>query len=177
MTKKQAGIICTLLALIVCTALLAAKLNNGGLNDPTDLSSIITTENLDENKTDDEKDKETIGTADFFYNARSEREQSDAKLSESLKAIVNNENTSKEQKDEANSRLQKIAMRQEKQRNVELNIKNKGYEDALCEISENDDKANVIVRSEELTEEEGALIQEIVQNVANIKEVSIEFKN
>ena len=38
MTKKQLGIICTLLALIVCTAILAAKLNNGGLNDPTDLS-------------------------------------------------------------------------------------------------------------------------------------------
>ena len=32
MTKKQVGIIFTLLALIVCTAILGAKLNNGGLN-------------------------------------------------------------------------------------------------------------------------------------------------
>lgn len=38
MTKKQCGIIFTLLALILCTGVLAAKLNNGGLNDPTDLS-------------------------------------------------------------------------------------------------------------------------------------------
>ena len=30
MTKKQVGIIFTLLALIVCTAILGAKLNNGG---------------------------------------------------------------------------------------------------------------------------------------------------
>ena len=36
MTKKQVGIRFTLLALIVCTAILGAKLNNGGLNDASD---------------------------------------------------------------------------------------------------------------------------------------------
>ena len=41
MTKKQCGIIFTLLALILCTGVLAAKLNNGGLNDPTDLSQVL----------------------------------------------------------------------------------------------------------------------------------------
>ena len=40
MTKRQIGIICTLLALIVCTALLAAKLNEEGLNTPSDLNNV-----------------------------------------------------------------------------------------------------------------------------------------
>jgi len=45
MTKKQCGIIFTLLALIICVGVLAAKLNNGGLNDPTDLSQVLSTDN------------------------------------------------------------------------------------------------------------------------------------
>lgn len=167
MTKKQAGIICTLLALIVCTALLAARLNNGGLNDPTDLSTIIT---------NDATDKETISNQDFFYNAKSEREQKDASLVQNLRTIVDNKNTSEEQKNEANKELQKIALKQDKQKTIELNIKNKGYEDAICEISDNQDKANIIIKATELIEKDGAVIQEIVQSSSNIKEVTIELK-
>ena len=48
MTKKQCGIIFTLLALILCVGVLAAKLNNGGLNDPTDLSQVLSTEKVNE---------------------------------------------------------------------------------------------------------------------------------
>ena len=141
------------------------------------LSAIITTDNVDENKNDYEKDTETISTTDFFYNARSEKEQNDAKLSQNLKAIVDNQNTSQDQKKEASEKLQKIALKQGKESKIELEIKNKGYEDALCEISEDEHKANVIVKAEELSEEEGAVIQEIVQNASGIKEVTIEFKN
>ena len=41
MTKKQMGIIFTLLALIVCTALLAGKLNKEGLNSPQNISDVL----------------------------------------------------------------------------------------------------------------------------------------
>ena len=50
MTKKQCGIIFTLLALILCVGVLAAKLNNGGLNDPTDLSQVLSTEKVNESR-------------------------------------------------------------------------------------------------------------------------------
>ena len=68
MTKKQAGIICTLLALIVCTALLAARLNNGGLNDPTDLSTIIITDDeaVKEDEGENENETETLSTTRIF---------------------------------------------------------------------------------------------------------------
>ncbi|MBD7910015.1 MULTISPECIES: SpoIIIAH-like family protein [Clostridium] len=177
MTKKQLGIICTLLALIVCTALLAAKLNNGGLNDPSDLSTVLSTEDKNQSDKEDKKDTETLSQTDFFLDARSEREQKDAATIQSLKSISENANTTSEQKASATSELQKVTIKQDKQKTIELNLKNKGYDDALCEISNDQKKANVIVKTaNSVSEKEGAEIQEIVQNAANIKEVSIEVK-
>lgn len=183
MTKKQLGIICTLLALIVCVALLATKLNNGGLNDPSDLSTMLsaneetqTSNGADENPAS-EGDTQTISSQDFFYQSRSEREQKDAATVQSLKAIVDNSNTSNEQKASANTELQKLTMKQDKQKTIELNIKNKGYNDALCEISGDEKKASIIIQSDNhLTEKDSAEIQEIVQDVASIKDVTIEIK-
>ena len=59
MTKKQCGIIFTLLALILCTGVLAAKLNNGGLNDPTDLSQVLSSETITQNNTEVENESDT----------------------------------------------------------------------------------------------------------------------
>jgi stage III sporulation protein AH len=175
MTKKQVGIIFTLLALIICTALLAQKLNTGGLNDPTDISAVLAEDNLnDENNAIDET--ETMSTQDFFNLARSEREQKDAVVVQNLNELIDNQNTVDEQKVDATKELQKIILKQDKQKTVELNIKNKGYEDVLCEISEDQSKASVIVRADDLDEKAGAVIQEIVQNASNIKEISIELK-
>lgn len=186
MTKKQLGIICTLLALIVCTALLAAKLNQGGLNDPSDLSAALITNDTastntsDDNKKDNKneaKDTETISKTDFFFNARSEREQREASTIQQLKSISDSANASKEQKTSATNELQKIALRQEKEKSIESKVKNKGYDECLCEISEDQTKASIIVQSTiGLDEKAGAEIQEIVQNTSNIKEVTIEVK-
>ena len=176
MTKKQLGIICTLLALIVCTALLAAKLNNGGLNDPSDLSAVLSTEDQ-KNNGEGTVDTATISQQDFFYESRSEREQKDATTIQSLKAIADNQNTTAEQKASATDQLQKSTLKQDKQKTIELNIKNKGYADALCEISEDQKKASIIVKAEAgLSEKDGAVIQEIIQDAANIKDVTIEVK-
>lgn len=175
MTKKQVGIIFTLLALIICTALLAGKLNNGGLNDPTDISAVLKEENLN-NEENQGEETETISSQDFFIVARSEREQKDAVVVQNLNELIENENTVGEQKVDATKELQKIILKQDKQKTVELNVKNKGYEDVLCEISEDQSKASIIVKADTLEEKDGAVIQEIVQNASNIKEVSIELK-
>jgi len=67
MTKKQCGIIFTLLALILCVGVLAAKLNNGGLNDPTDLSQVLSTEKVND------QDTEALSQQNYFYDTRSSR--------------------------------------------------------------------------------------------------------
>ena len=174
MTKKQFGIIFTLLALIVCTALVAAKLNNGGLNDPGDLSQVLSGDNTEK---DDDKDTETISQKDFFIDSRSAREQNDAKTVQSLKGVVENKNATDAQKVDASAELTKIIKIQGQQNKIELNIKNKGYDEALCEITNDQTKANITVKAPNgVSEKEGAVIQQIVQDASNIKDVSIEVK-
>lgn len=177
MTKKQCGIIFTLLALILCTGVLAAKLNNGGLNDPTDLSQVLSSETItqDNSQIENESDIETLNNQNYFYEARSEREQKDSATIQSLNAIISDSNTSKEQKDEATKELTKKTMVKDNEGRIELDIKNKGFEDALCMLEDN--KATVIVKSSTGIEESDSIaIQEIVQDVSNIKDVIIEVQ-
>lgn len=169
MTKKQCGIIFTLLALILCVGMLAAKLNNGGLNDPTDLSQVLSTEKVNE------EDTEALSQQNYFYDARSEREQQDSSTIQTLNSIISDANTSKEQKDAATKELTEKTMIKDNEGRIELSIKNKGYEDALCRLDSN--KATVIVKSPTgLQESETVAIQEIVQDISKIKDVIIEVQ-
>lgn len=169
MTKKQCGIIFTLLALILCVGMLAAKLNNGGLNDPTDLSQVLSTEKVNE------EDTEALSQQNYFYEARSEREQQDSSTIQTLNSIIADANTSKEQKDAATKELTEKTMIKDNEGRIELSIKNKGYEDALCRLDS--DKATVIVKSSTgLQESETVAIQEVVQDISKIKDVIIEVQ-
>jgi len=169
MTKKQCGIIFTLLALIICVGVLAAKLNNGGLNDPTDLSQVLSTEKVNN------EDTEALNQQNYFYNSRSEREQNDSVTIQTLNSIISDANTSKERKDEATKELNQKAMVIDNEARIELGIKNKGYNDALCRLDSN--KATVIVKSSTgLQENETVAIQELVQDVSKIKDIIIEVQ-
>ena len=177
MTKKQCGIIFTLLALILCTGVLAAKLNNGGLNDPTDLSQVLSSETItqDNSQIENESDTQTLSNQNYFYEARSEREQKDSATIQSLNAIISDSNTSKEQKDEATKELTKKTMVKDNEGRIELNVKNKGFEDVLCMLEDN--KATVIIKSPTgIEQSDSVAIQEIVQDVSNIKDVIIEVQ-
>lgn len=169
MTKKQCGIIFTLLALILCVGVLAAKLNNGGLNDPTDLSQVLSPETLND------QDTEVLNQNNYFYASKSERDQNDSVTIQSLNSIISDANTSTEQKDAATKELTQKTMVKDNEGRIELSIKNKGYEDALCRLDSN--KATVIVKSAtELQENDTIAIQELVQDVSKIKDVIIEVQ-
>jgi len=173
MTKKQCGIIFTLLTLILCVGMLAAKLNNGGLNDPTDLSQVLSSENIE--NIEDAKDAEALNQANYFYESRSLREQQDSSTIQSLKAIISDENISQEKKDDATKELTEKTMVKDNEGRIELGIKNKGYEDALCMLEEN--KATVIIKNSKPIEQKDSIaIQEIVQTVSSVKDVIIEVQ-
>jgi stage III sporulation protein AH len=170
MTKKQCGIIFTLLALILCVGMLAAKLNKGGLNDPTDLSQVLSTD-----KANTEQDAQALNQENYFFNARSDRETNDSKTIQGLNQIISDSNTSKEDKATATKELTQKTMAKDSEGRIELSIKNKGYEDALCMLDNN--KATVIVKSpNELQESETVAIQEIVQDISKIKDVIIQVQ-
>ena len=169
MTKKQCGIIFTLLALILCVGMLAMKLNNGGLNDPTDLSQVLSTQKVNE------QDAEALNQQNYFYQSRSEREQKDSVTIQNLNAIKSDANTSKEQKEAAAKELTQKTMAMDNEARIELSIKNKGYQDVFCRLDSN--KATVTVKSpNELQESETVAMQEIVQDVSKIKDVIIEVQ-
>ena len=169
MTKKQCGIIFTLLALILCVGMLAAKLNNGGLNDPTDLSQVLSADKVNE------QDTEALNQNQYFYESRSAREQQDSATIQTLNSIISDANTSKEQKDAATKELTQKTMVRDNEGRIELSIKNKGYDDVLCRLDSN--KATVVIKSPvSLQEDETVAIQEIVQDVSKIKDVIIEVQ-
>ncbi|SFC96755.1 SpoIIIAH-like family protein [Clostridium uliginosum] len=180
MKRKQLGIIFTLLALILCVGVLAAKLNTGGLNDPTDLSQVLSTENINTTKengkvADNKGEKAALSQQEGFYQSKSLREQHDSSTVQNLKAIIDDSNTSKERKEDATKELTQKTMNTDNEGRIELNVKNKGYEDVLCTLDSN--KATVIVKSQDqLAEKDSVAIQEIVQNVSKIKDVIIQVE-
>lgn len=173
MTKKQFGIIFTLMALIVCVGVIAARLNKTGLNDPTDFSQVISQQGTDEEKTSDD-DKDTLGSQDYFYTLRSEKKQQDATTMQQLNELIADEQTSQEQKDLATNELRVKTMLVDQEGRIEVNVKNKGFEDVLCSIEGNN--VRVVVNADELTDTDTSSIQEIVENISGISDVIIETK-
>lgn len=177
MTKKQFGIIFTLMALIVCVGVISAKLNTGGVIDTSDLSQVLAN-NENEAKTDvkqTDEEKETLGSQDYFYSQRSVKDQLNATTTQKLKAITEDVNASQEKKDLAITDLQDKIMIQDKEGRIETNVMSKGFEDVLCFIEGN--KVRVVLKVQDpLTESQTSAIQEIVEDVSSISDVIIEPK-
>ncbi|MBS6043592.1 SpoIIIAH-like family protein [Clostridium baratii] len=171
MNKKQFGIIFTLLGLIICVGLLATKLNNGGLNDPDGLSQAVARNDEEKAK---ENEEETSTQNDFFYDSKSDKEKKDQETIANLKSIAADANTSKEQKASAQKELVQKTKQKDNENRIETSIKNKGIEDAICTIEGT--KAKIYVRTEGIDQKTSIQIQEIVQDIANINDVSIEVK-
>lgn len=176
---KQAGIILTLLVGIICVGLLAHRVNtqlteNGQYtsaekgNDKGSEGKTPAKETGKENKEANEKSK------DYFYELKSTKEQEDQKSIQNLRAIIADENTSKEQKEKATEELTRKTTNANNESRIELNIKSKGFAEAVCFIQ--DDTARVVVNKDsKLTEKETLEIQDIVKNVAQIYDVQIEL--
>ena len=171
MTKKQFGIIFTLMALIVCVGVIAARINKTGLNDPTDFSQVISQQETEEEK---DNDQETLGSQDYFYSLRSEKDQKDAVTMQQLNELIADEQTSQEQKDLAANELREKTMIKDQEGRIEVNVKNKGYDDVLCSIEGS--TVRIVVKAEEITEADTASIQEIAENISGLSDVIIEPK-
>ncbi len=172
MNKKQAGVLLTLLALIICAGILAMKVNSS----MQDLGTISITDNDDEVIAKDSKqnDKNEIGY-DFFYEAKSVRDKKSSETLEYLAEIIDNDKISQLDRDTAAKQKIALVMDQENETKIELALKGKGFEEILCLIE--NDKARIFIKNEgELTESQRKQIQEVVMSVAKIKNVEIELK-
>ena len=171
MTKKQFGIILTLMALIVCVGVLSMKLNENGYNDPTSLEAVLK-QNTDDTKTDTATE-ETLSTTEYFYSMRLTKEQQDEKYVDDMKAITEDANASQESKDIANNALVEKAKMKDQESRVESEIRNKGYEDALCMISDNKTVKVYVKVDDVLSEENAAVIKKVVEDITTLTDVDI----
>ena len=171
MTKKQFGIIFTLMALIVCVGVLSMKLNENGYNDPTSLEAVLK-QNTDNTKTD-AATEETLSTTEYFYSMRLTKEQQDEKYIDDMKAITEDANASQESKDIANNALVEKAKMNDQESRVESEIRNKGYEDALCMINDNKTVKVYVKVDDVLSEENSAVIKKVVEDITTLTDVDI----
>lgn len=171
MTKKQFGIIFTLMALIVCVGVLSMKLNENGYNDPTSLEAVLK-QNTDNTKTDSATE-ETLSTTEYFYSMRLTKEQQDDKYVDDMKAITEDANASQESKDVANNALVAKAKMKDQESRVESEIRNKGYEDSLCMINDNGTVKVYVKVDDVLAEEDAATIKKIVEDITTLSDVDI----
>lgn len=166
MTRKQMGIILTLMALIVCVGVLSMKLNENGLLDQqVGLESVL--------EKNDDSTKETLSTSEYFYSMRLTKEQQDEKYIDDMKAITEDVNASQESKDLANNALVEKTKMKDQESRVESEIRNKGYEDALCMINENKIVKVYVKVDEVLSEEEAATIKKVVEDITTLNDVDI----
>lgn len=165
MNKKQAVIIVTLVALIVCMGLLATRLNNPLYVQGDGEKSTVSM------KTNDNK-KDATNTSNYFVESKMVRDNKNAQTLQNLKSVMEDKNISQQQRDKTAEKYAVLAMAVNYQNNIELNLQAKGYSDVVCTLNEN--KATVIVKSsEKLTDKQLKEIQSVVMNETKIKEVEV----
>lgn len=173
MNKKQGVIIVTLLALIVCTGVLATKLNSPLYVNGVDEGSTISFNNTSKNTKKTENKENT--KSDFFAETKLTRDQKSAQTLQTLKSIIDDKNVPKENKEEATAKYTKLAMDSSYESKIESVLKSKGFDDVICSIEK--DKARIIIKGKEkLTDKETRDIKNVVVSISNIQEVEIETK-
>lgn len=98
---------------------------------------------------------------DYFTSAKLEREQNRAKSKEILMELVNDENVTKAQKQEALDEILAMTKIAEKENAAELMLESKGFSDVVVSMSEG--SVDVIVNVSELTTPQMAQIEDIVK--------------
>ncbi|WP_125152258.1 SpoIIIAH-like family protein [Clostridium rectalis] len=168
MNKKQAVIIVTLSALIICMGLLATRLNSplytqSGAEDKSAISLKETSS------------KKEATTSNYFVEAKINRDNKYSQTLQSLKNVMEDKNISQQQRDKSAEKYAQVAMAVNHENKIEMNLQAKGYEDAVCLL--NGDKATVIVKTKDkLTDKQLKEIQSVVINEAKIKDVEIQPK-
>lgn len=169
MNKKQAGIILGLIALIALAGVASVKIN-GPVQE-------IAGNEWNIGKPTANLENENAESDDYFNNARLDKEKKDSEILQTLSNIVNNENVSKEKRDEAAKKQAALALKNEYEGRIEISLKGKGFEDILCLIQDDNSAVNVIVKAkDQLDENQRKQIQETVVGTCKIKNVEVETR-
>ena len=169
MNKKQSGIIVTLVVLIVFAGYLATKVN-GPLyvndNDFSNEKSAISLKNTKTASTD----------STYFEEAKLSRDQDNDKTLQTIKTLIDDTNTPKDQKTVAAKQYLNISMASQNESDIELALKAQGFEDSMCSIV--NDKVQVVIKTDkkQLTEEQLRNIKDIVMSKTKLEKIEVKIK-
>ena len=114
---------------------------------------------------------------DFFVEHRMERERERSERIELLREIVNNSNSSPDTIAAAQKDLMALATMREKEMQIESLITGKGFADTVVVIGNG--FAEIIIKSESLSEAEALMAADVVRSVTGIElaGIKVRFRN
>lgn len=172
MIRKKPFVICALLILLTVVGVLnynfmlkeeeLAKTGNEELNNEGPINATLV-----DSKTEEEimADSKNI-SKEFFIDYRLERDKNRSQHVELLENIVENEDTDKETRNQAQTEMIDLVKLSEKEMVIENLIRAKGFNDVIVFI--HDGYVNAIVDAEELSAADAAQIQDIVNKETGI---------
>lgn len=101
-----------------------------------------------------------IKNTDYFKKANFERAKSRDEAVATVKAVLEKESVTEEEKNQATAKIVELSQRIEDEGKIENLIKSKGFEE--CVVYLDQESANVVVKTEGLTAEQAAQIKNIV---------------
>lgn len=176
MNRKQGVIITVLLVLIVCMSVLATKLNsNLDYVAGNDISNGKDTISMNTSNKNSVSKSSSSSTSNFFKEQQIIRDNEQSQALQTLKAIIDDEHTAKEERAGLSKQYAQLALVGPKQSQVEGVLQGKGYKDTLCYIR--DTKVMIIVKAKEnLNEQQKKQIQDVVMDITQIRDVEIQTK-
>ncbi|MBQ4086918.1 MAG: SpoIIIAH-like family protein [Clostridia bacterium] len=106
-------------------------------------------------------------SAEYFANARTEREKKRGEATEMLKELMNAPETDKETRKGAEEQIVRLAQYTEQETQAENTIRAKGYGDCVVYMGEN--VTTVAVATENLNEIDAAVITDVVSQGGNVR--------
>jgi stage III sporulation protein AH len=145
--RKQTIVITVLIVLIACAGLFARNFNDT-VKDSNALSQTVV---------------ETNKTMNYFADSRAQKENLYDKTKVQYNDLINNKQLSKKVHETASLNLIKLTDSNMKESKIETLIKGRGYDDALCMITEKN--VEVCVKTDvELTAKQANEIKDIIVN-------------
>ena len=114
-------------------------------------------------------------TQQYFSQSKLDRDTMYSQMIEAYQKILTDNSISEEQRGIAVQEIQNINNRKNSIMIAENLIKNKGFEDVLIFV--NDNSVNVIIKSEDLKQEQVAQIQNIIQRELKVEISDIHISN
>lgn len=136
-----------------------------------------TNSNKDEKNKEEKKDdkneqtQNSNGTNKYFSDTKIERNKNRDKSVETIQSSLNNKNLTNEEKIKLTQDLSTLVNQTEAENKIESLIKAKGFSECVAFLDK--DKANIVVKSEGLTQEQAAQIKDIVLREGNVKAENI----